>query len=848
MGHFLVEYCYFALVKSYIVRFFLSPILCCIVFISAGQSQLDSLQRLINKENDPKRKVELLNVLSFSLFGIDVAKSDSTTRQALVLARKIGDKSGEGWACAYRGIYLLFSAELNEAEKCLAHSLALGQNIQDTNLQTYSFIQIGNVFRDKGVFDSAYRYYELAERTIQQKPDAFYQSVVKMNKARYYLILSKPDSALREVREAEKLRESLTDRQMMPDVWLLLGNCYREKYDLEMAVHYYDLVEKVVPTGTTLHAQYLLNMGEVYFRQGDFPKALKNWGLVLAFHRKLNYKYELASLLYRMGEVFEEQGYYDLASEYLSNSLSISEKASYRYLMGEVYYELGWVFYRSKNLDLAIQNIRRAEPVFKETKQELRLAGCLNIRALIQMKKRNYDSSLYYHRLSLKDRERIGNAMAVSSSLHNLGELYNTMNEPKRALPYLWKGVKIDEQVGDSYGRSIYYFQLGKSYNLLGGSDSTKFYLDKALELAVPVAATDVVRISYGEMADYLQKIGQPAQAIAYYKKFIQLNDSLFNKQTSQSLASYRTLYDVEKKEREIDLLNKDNLIAKAQSEEQKVLFYSAMAGLLVLIATVAFYYRFAKRLSAVNQEVGKSNANLKGALDDLHKTQAQLIQAEKMASLGLLSSGVAHELNNPLNFIKGGVNALTTHLNESQLKEVKPYVDIVNEGVNRAAAILKGLGHFSRQSDRQNEMCDLHKIMDNCLLILNNKLKHRITIEKHYTQAPVVMSGNEGRLHQAFLNILSNAEQAILDNGTIRIETSVNDKTISVAITDTGIGISEENLPRISEPFFTTKPAGQGTGLGLYITYSILEEHRGKVYLKSEVNKGTEFLVLFTL
>jgi signal transduction histidine kinase len=109
-------------------------------------------------------------------------------------------------------------------------------------------------------------------------------------------------------------------------------------------------------------------------------------------------------------------------------------------------------------------------------------------------------------------------------------------------------------------------------------------------------------------------------------------------------------------------------------------------------------------------------------------------------------------------------------------------------------------------------------------------------------------MSGNEGRLHQAFLNILSNAEQAIPDNGTIRIKTSRNDTGISIAITDTGIGIPEENLPRISEPFFTTKPPGQGTGLGLSITYSILEEHGGKVSLKSEVNKGTEFLVLFSL
>lgn len=420
---------------------------------------------------------------------------------------------------------------------------------------------------------------------------------------------------------------------------------------------------------------------------------------------------------------------------------------------------------------------------------------------------------------------------------------------------------------------------LGRTYNLNGKLDSAEFYLKKSVSLAIPVSATDVLRNSYGELAGFLQKTGKPNEAIEYYKKFIQLTDSLFNKQTSQSLASFRTLYDVDKKEKEIELLNKDNLLAKGQSQRQRILFYVAVAGLLILIGMAVFYYRFAKRmkklnfqilekneevqtqseelteanevLSNLNQELEKSNGQLKGAMDELHKTQGQLIQAEKMASLGVLSSGIAHELNNPLNFIKGGVNALSSQLvdlNDSKLKEVKPYVDIINEGVNRASAILKGLGHFSRQSNKKDEACDIHKIIDNCLLILNNKLKHRITVEKLYSQQPVVITGNEGRLHQAFLNILSNAEQAIVDKGTIHIETNVQHDRISVSIADSGCGISEANLTKVSDPFFTTKAPGQGTGLGLSITYNIMEDHNGKVYLKSEVDKGTEFLVLFSL
>jgi signal transduction histidine kinase len=128
------------------------------------------------------------------------------------------------------------------------------------------------------------------------------------------------------------------------------------------------------------------------------------------------------------------------------------------------------------------------------------------------------------------------------------------------------------------------------------------------------------------------------------------------------------------------------------------------------------------------------------------------------------------------------------------------------------ATAILKSLIHFSRQTDQQNESCHIHKILDNCLLMLNNRLKHRIVIEKDYTDDSVIIQGNEGRLHQAFLNILSNAEQAIQGEGTIRLETKVSNGVISIAIADTGCGIPYENLSRIRDPFFTTKAPGVGT------------------------------------
>jgi len=255
------------------------------------------------------------------------------------------------------------------------------------------------------------------------------------------------------------------------------------------------------------------------------------------------------------------------------------------------------------------------------------------------------------------------------------------------------------------------------------------------------------------------------------------------------------------------------------------------------------------EELTTANEEMNHHREELEATLDSLKAAQKQLIHSEKMASLGVLSAGVAHELNNPLNFIKGGINALEEHLknlDEQKHNEIVPYVEIVNQGVTRASKILNGLAQYSKETSNQNEVCDIHKIVENCLIIMSNELKRRITIEKEFSNSPFIIAGNEGRLHQAFVNVLVNAEQAISGEGIIRIKTEVTDTYKSISIEDTGVGIPRENMKRLGDPFFTTKPPGVGTGLGLSITYRFIQEHGGEISVFSEPNKGTKFVLLF--
>jgi len=250
------------------------------------------------------------------------------------------------------------------------------------------------------------------------------------------------------------------------------------------------------------------------------------------------------------------------------------------------------------------------------------------------------------------------------------------------------------------------------------------------------------------------------------------------------------------------------------------------------------------EKLNSMNEIISEQNEELKATLLNLKETQTQLLQAEKMASLGVLTAGVAHEINNPLNYLMGaylGFDNFFTDVAPHYKDEVEILLKGMKSGIDRAAEIVNGLNQFSRDSKEFDEDCDVHAIIENCLAMLHNQYKQEISIHKDYTDGNAVKKGNVGKLHQVFINLLTNAIQSIDGKGDIYIKTWWEDKKfINVEIRDTGRGIKAEDIEKIADPFYTTKSPGEGTGLGLYLTYKIIQEHKGEISFDSEVGVGT--------
>ena len=639
----------------------------------------------------------------------------------------------------------------------------------------------------------------------------------------------------------------------------------------------------------TLITNSYLQISDLYETHREYEKAKTLLLKVLKSSRDKKDVDNIFQTRYKLAKIERELMNFESSADYALSSLDYCDSMNLMIEKANLLYIISEVYYYKKLFEPSRKYCDEAKYIYTSLNDSTGLFHVENQYGLLKYVQGSLDSALFYFNKAsqIANSSNYENGMGISYG--NLALMSFELEKYDHYMENMNKSMAILKKTNRLDKLATGYNNIGYFYFFKGQYSKAIKNLLQSVQLAKKTNYDVRLVQAYGNLGEVYDALKDYKKAYAYRDSAANL-EKLINELNAKKILTEMTgKYELEKKELQLDNLRKENSLKKAEIEKseiqrknQKIIIRFFIVFILVVLILLLFLYRSyrqknlinkqlkkqnikiglqnkklinaneeienqSEELKQLNENVSNQNISLNKSIEELKKTQSQLIQSEKMASLGVLAAGVGHEINNPLNFIKGGIDLMQLFLEEKDktlINETKQYFEIIYEGIDRASAIVKSLSLFSRQTTSMDEECNVHNIIDNCLTILHTKTKHKIDIVKNYHKTPIILKGNTGKLHQVFINILSNSEQAIEKNGTISIKTDIVSDFFEITISDSGCGIDKKTLSKIGDPFFTTKDPGIGTGLGLSIAYSIIKEHKGHIKVNSELNEGAAFIV----
>lgn len=387
-------------------------------------------------------------------------------------------------------------------------------------------------------------------------------------------------------------------------------------------------------------------------------------------------------------------------------------------------------------------------------------------------------------------------------------------------------------------------------------------YANQSLAITIPSNIMDMTADNYKFISQAYEAKGNMKQAYKYFKMSTQIKDSLFSSENTKAINELRMKYETEKKEAEIVLLKKDNLLQQQEVGNQKTQRNAFIGGLVMVMMISGVVYNKYKTKQASNRQLAVN-------LQRLKHTQQQLIEQEKLASVGALTAGIAHEIKNPLNFINNFselnteiVEDLPTAKDDAEKNKMLGYLKsnfgkITAHG-ERADSIVRNMLAHSNNELRDKELTDINELCNEYLrisyrsvLVSNPLFKCELKTSLDPAIPKITIMAQD--FSRALINIFSNAFYAVNQHKSINqnlkpqvsLTTQFQNNLITILIKDNGTGMSNEIREKMFEPFYTTKPAGQGTGLGLSLSFDIIKDHNGKIEVESKENEFTQFKII---
>jgi signal transduction histidine kinase len=589
----------------------------------------------------------------------------------------------------------------------------------------------------------------------------------------------------------------------------------------------------------------LKEMGYAYLNKGNYPQSLQTLLSALAILE--NPKTEQGILVGKFPG--DDDMMYRTASPHLQrlSTIAITEQS-----LGVLYsnlsdYEKAWYHHL-----LARQKAVESGNIVVESIVNLTMN-----RVYLNLKKN--DSALISIKKSYEQEMQCGYKKFLGSILLNMGRTYAALGEVLLANEYYKRSLPACAEQGYSRGIVASDLLLGDYYMGIDRKDSAFLYINDGLATAQGLNVPELLLRSYKALSRYYHSTHNNDSTVKYQALIIKINDSLFNAKQMQQFQNID--FNEQQRQQQIETAKKEF--------RDKLRMYSLLAGLVVIFVIAMLMWRNSRQRKKANLLLSKQKTELESTLLRLKETQKQLIHSEKMASLGELTAGIAHEIQNPLNFVNNFSevnNELIEEMNtETDITEIKAIANDIkqnNEKISshgkRADAIVKGMLQHSKASTGKKEPTDINALYDEYLRLSYHGFRAKdksfnATLQTDFDSTLGKINVVPQDIGRVLLNLFNNAFYSVMQKKkelnenyepTVSVCTKKFDGKVEIHVKDNGVGIPQKVMDKIFQPFFTTKPTGQGTGLGLSLAYDIVKAHGGEIRVESKEGEGTEFIV----
>lgn len=813
---------------------YIAFILILFAFYNQGNAQNSKIellkQQLVNAEEDTT-KIDILYQLGYEFWDYDFEIALAYSNDCLALAKQLDDSRGLAKAYTNLGLYAYFKGDYEEAMKKYRLALKALSGRQYSDFPAYTLTRIGNIYRVQSKFDSAYYYYNLSKQSIIGTPNNIAYSSIFYNTGLVQIQQEKFDSALINISRSLEIRKQLDQPLLVAESIKEIGSIYLETNEYDSAKKYFNELSIIAIQYDAIEAKIFsdIYMGDLSFRKGEFSNAVEylkqSWQLL----RKHDFIRLKVINLYVMGQVYAESGEYEEALEHLLEAFELNRPLKNLKQEADINYELGRVYFRQNN-PKAEKIVIKSRMQYEELGLNLSAALSNNLLGNIYFQSTAYDSALFYFNEALTTNRQAKNDKGIAASLFNISLVYMKSGALKMALANQLESLEIEQKIGNQLGEIISYNTLGQLYQAMGQFTKAENCLLKASELLKKTPSLYHQEENLRFFAELYTATSNYEKAVYFYQESKLLSDSLYSEEIAAKSLKLSSVHELEEKENEIELLNNEKMtqsiklgLQKSQLRQQQMLIAFTT---LVIIVFVVFLFLLSRTLKKVKS------------------TQNKLVASEKRASLGVLIAGLSHEINNPMNYIRGGVNYFKERFKATNEEEAG-MLNAIDEGVKRTTYILNVLSQFERLQSYEFVKCDLWQIINESISLLKDEITQDIKVITPIVNEPLFLLGHKNQLVQVFVEIIRNSIEAIrVGPGQINIEYSGDNSTHTIIITDTGIGIEPEDQLKIEDPFYTTKD--QGKGLGLYIANYIMNEHKGSISYATQEGKGTKVTLAF--